>query len=249
MQVCPICNDSIEDPSEDDEFIMCEGSCNSKIHRRCAGLSNSAFAKAKESSLDFICPHCQLENQADNISSLKSSVKELSEEIQALKAQMSSLLQSMNIPAAFEETPMNTISGYHKYCIVIHGIEESLKGTPRIERVKSDFESAMSSLSPLLETLTMQGICDCIRLGGYSEGCKRPLLVKLARSCDVTSILSNRSRISGGKIYVQPFMTASKRRRQKSQVLGEVIESLKFNSGDEATPLSPSAKHPLLSHH
>ena len=45
---CPICEDSIADPSnksDGDNSVFCEGSCNTWFHCRCAGLSTQAFKK------------------------------------------------------------------------------------------------------------------------------------------------------------------------------------------------------------
>ena len=58
-------------------------------------------------------------------------------------------------------------------------------------------------------------ICDCSRIGSYSEARTRPLIVKFARSYDVATVLSNRFRISKSEhpnVYIKPFMSTIERK-------------------------------------
>ena len=58
-------------------------------------------------------------------------------------------------------------------------------------------------------------VCDCSRIGKYSEPRSRPLCVKFARSCDVATVLSNRyklSKIDHPNIFLKPFMTTAERK-------------------------------------
>lgn len=50
--------------------------------------------------------------------------------------------------------------------------------------------------SPLLLNFSENTVRDCFRLGKYSSDRSRPLLVTLNRSCDVSGILSNKSRLA-----------------------------------------------------
>ena len=63
--VCPICNESILDTvktKKGHDATFCEGIRDSWLHRRCAGLSQSAFAELQNSTESFHCPdYCQLD--------------------------------------------------------------------------------------------------------------------------------------------------------------------------------------------
>jgi len=63
VTICPICLDPILDVTENSvgqEAIFCESTCNSWIHRQCAGLSQVLFNLFEESEEPFYCPHCRL---------------------------------------------------------------------------------------------------------------------------------------------------------------------------------------------
>ena len=71
---------------------------------------------------------------------------------------------------------------------------------------------------PIHPELTEQSICDCTRLGKYSEEQTRPILVKLSCACDVHTILSNRHKLADteSSISIKPFMTKSERIAQST---------------------------------
>uniref|UniRef100_A0A1X7U3F8 Uncharacterized protein n=1 Tax=Amphimedon queenslandica TaxID=400682 RepID=A0A1X7U3F8_AMPQE len=80
-----------------------------------------------------------------------------------------------------------------KFNLVVTGLKESPPKTPRSERMKHDFDVVSS---PLLSNFSENTVRDCLRLGKYSSDRSRPLLVTLNRSCDVSSILSNKFRLA-----------------------------------------------------
>ena len=58
-------------------------------------------------------------------------------------------------------------------------------------------------------------IRDCQRLGKYLETKHRPILVKLSRSCDVTSMLSSRAKLARRPgISIKPDMTKEERKTE-----------------------------------
>ena len=75
-------------------------------------------------------------------------------------------------------------------------------------------DSVCGAIQSLCPNLSDQSICDCSRLGKYSVTRSRPVLVKLARSCDVSLILSSRHKLSSQSssqsqnIYIKQFMSA-----------------------------------------
>ena len=79
--ICPICTEIIiENTNEVDghDAIFCEGTCNSWLHRQCAGLSKSLFQSLAKPEKSYHCPHCRLasyESVVDNMKSIISSLE------------------------------------------------------------------------------------------------------------------------------------------------------------------------------
>jgi len=92
-----------------------------------------------------------------------------------------------------------------KYNLVIKGIKESPGGSAKPDCKKYDFNEALSILSKLDGDIHPMSVRDCFRLGKFRENSHypRPVLVKLTRSLDVYSILSQRSKIPEG-IIIKP---------------------------------------------
>uniref|UniRef100_A0A1X7U2J9 PHD-type domain-containing protein n=1 Tax=Amphimedon queenslandica TaxID=400682 RepID=A0A1X7U2J9_AMPQE len=80
--ICPICDYGIDDAVHD--FIFCEGSCQTWIHRGCGGLSKSAHERAKGLPTWF-CPQCRLDAQTNEILVLRKEVADLTEQFSSLK--------------------------------------------------------------------------------------------------------------------------------------------------------------------
>ena len=84
---CPICLDPIKDASDDstgEDAIVCEGKCNTWMHRKCAGHSKAAYEAVTISSASFYCPHCRLDTQESEIASLKRTIQQLVEDVHSL---------------------------------------------------------------------------------------------------------------------------------------------------------------------
>ena len=65
-----------------DQALFCEGEgCNSWIHRYCGGVPGRYFEQLSSSSSPFYCFVCSLRSYADEISSLKSSLTSLIDDI------------------------------------------------------------------------------------------------------------------------------------------------------------------------
>ena len=92
-------------------------------------------------------------------------------------------------------------SSDRKFNVVIHGISECPAGMPRFARVYKDLESVVSALSDIDPNIQSQSISDCFRLGQYKKAGHRPrpILVKVIRAADVTSLLMKRG--SSSKCY------------------------------------------------
>ena len=212
---CCVCEGTIKEPVDDqpgDEAVYCEGGCAAWFHRKCAGLSRSAYINAGESELPFYCVFCmqsaykkEITELKEQISSLASKITKLLESLQSqnMLTQPSHLTTVTNV----SQTPppksddgqtiprSNTVlNDGRKYNIILYGLKECEKGTKRPIRMKEELEQVTQILTATEKSVGPQSIRDCFRLGKYSESSKRPrpVLVKLSRSYDVSSILSNR---------------------------------------------------------
>ena len=121
----------------------------------------------------------------------------------------------MRIPIFTPVSGRPIVDPEKKFNVVVYGIAESPKGTPRLERVKQDLSSVVLVLSELSSSVQAHAIKDCYRLGKFNpQRLKpRPILVRLIRIADVHSILSNRGSLSS-PIYIKPDMTKEKRHRE-----------------------------------
>ena len=100
-----------------------------------------------------------------------------------------------------------------KFNVVIYGIKECPRGTPRNERLKMDDASISSSLKQFIPTFSPLCIKESLRLGKYKADSNhpRPLLVKLNCISDVNQILANRKHTTGN-IYVKPDLSPEARK-------------------------------------
>ena len=81
---CPICEEVIKESTDDtprDEPIFCEGQYEAWYHRRCAGISKSAYESASESENPFYCMSCLQLHYNNEISQLKEQIAALSSKI------------------------------------------------------------------------------------------------------------------------------------------------------------------------
>ena len=106
-----------------------------------------------------------------------------------------------------------------KFKTVIYGLSESPKGSPKLERITHDTNLACKTVKAICPDLSDYAICDCLRIGKYSEHRTRPLIVKFARSCDVAAVLSNRHKMSKAdspSVSIKPFMSIEERRTEST---------------------------------
>ena len=118
-----------------------------------------------------------------------------------------------------------------KYNVVIYGVNENPERTSRHLRLSKDVESVTSTLQSLDLKDTEHCIRDCIRLGKYDSTRHRPLLVKLASTCMVSTILANRAKLASTPgITIRPDLTKQERATE-SLLLKE--QRLFINAGTE----------------
>lgn len=102
-----------------------------------------------------------------------------------------------------------------KFNIIIFGIKESPKGTPKLTRSDNDVEAVSDILSSMHQSITEYSVRDCYRLGRYSEDRRRPVLVTMTRSQDVALVLANRKKLAQRpEISVKPDLSREARQIQ-----------------------------------
>ena len=230
--ICPICLENIVEATktrQGQDSIFCEGSCSTWLHRKCAGLSRTAFIKI-DKNLPYVCPHCKLQTQENEIKSLKNTVDMLIKTIDELKVKLEPLAVSKNtsLPAdlinpghsastnlvAHNITPTEKISQVdRKSNIVVSGIKECPEGTSKLDRFKQDVDSVADLLHTVDPDFYKQSIRDSFRLGKFKPNATRPrsILVKFHRQLDAISILSNKTSLPNG-IIIKPDMTREERK-------------------------------------
>ena len=215
---CSICLDNIIDSgAKRQEAIFCEGDCQAWLHRRCAGLTKQAFRFLSNSKTPFYCPHCHIRTQAAEIQNLKEELKKLTSELSQLKSPVSvpptanppphpQALEPTKGPKSASSTKTQSID--RKYNVVVYGIQECPSGTVKSERNKHDVNKVLSVFSKLDNDIQSFSIKDSLRLGKYKANSQhpRPILAKLNRAMDASSILSKRADLPTG-ITIKPDMS------------------------------------------
>ena len=99
-----------------------------------------------------------------------------------------------------------------KFNVVIYGINECNKGTPRNERLNHDLDKVTSIITQGDNSVSPLSIRDLLRLGKYRDQSKtsRPILVKLNRTIDVTTLLI-KARSLPKEIRIKPDMSHEER--------------------------------------
>ena len=124
-------------------------------------------------------------------------------------------------PTGILHTPLTVDAGkkqhYYpdkKFNIVVYGIDECSKGTPRHNRLINDVHKVVSVLSSVDTTIQSQSIKDCLRLGKFNpkQQHPRPLLVRFVRITDASNILSKRKDFYS-PISIKPDMSPAERFR------------------------------------
>ena len=67
---CTVCHELITEPTERKEghlSIFCEGKCQAKLHKGCAGLSKQDFEFYSTSKTPYYCLHCTNKAQQQEI--------------------------------------------------------------------------------------------------------------------------------------------------------------------------------------
>ena len=109
--------------------------------------------------------------------------------------------------ASYPESAKLVSPEERKFNVIIYGIKECRKGTPRHLRTSNDMEPVSEIIQGICPDIPSQAIRDSVRLDRYSEGRNCPLLAKLNRSCDVLNILASRQKLVQSEtpgVFIKP---------------------------------------------
>ena len=157
---CLICEEPILEADEHcagEDAVFCEGECQGWLHRRCAGITRTAFHKLGETDKVYLCSYCTSVKQSNEISKLSdiitelhSAVTSLTTTIKSLQSSVTNQSSSINNSTLQQETLPNKADKVEqaqsdrKFNVVIYGIKECNKGTPRNERLSHDLDQVTS---------------------------------------------------------------------------------------------------------
>ena len=222
---CLICDNAILEPGENTDghdAVFCEGDCQGWIHRHCASLTRPAFEKLLSESTAYLCPHCTLAKQCNEINALKETIKNLTQKLDKLECNQSK--QTIQPKTTQQQQPMissnqptgpktqpKTIQQWSpdRRCnVVFYGISECPPKTSRFARSQSDLKAILSTVPDIERS----AIKDVYRLGKFKpeQQRPRPLLVEFLRALDAEAILSNRNKLSP-PVLAKPDMTPEER--------------------------------------
>ena len=86
----------------------------------------------------------------------------------------------------------------------------------RQNRLSNDTKEVHDIVKVVDDTIPIHSIRDCVRLGKYTKMKHRPILVKMSRTCEVQTILSNRRKLtSKPSISIKPEMSPEQRSTEK----------------------------------
>ena len=227
---CLICKEPILEPGKHcvgDEALFCEGSCQSWLHRKCAGVTRPAFDKLGEPDTEYLCSYCMLVIQNREISKLANTIKDLNSVIVSLTDTITLLQSSVtkqpstpdqvsnataDITVTKKATFQDNSQQDRKFNVVIYGIDECPKGTPRHECSSLDLSNIAQIITKVDENINPLSIYDLHRLGKYQEKPRRPrpILTRFTRAIDVSLLLSKTSSLPSD-IRIKPNMTPEER--------------------------------------
>ena len=223
------------------DALFCRGSCQQWLHRYCASVTVPCYKSIKEEGIPFFCFWCcQVRNQREK-ASLTSIVEQLKFENTKLKESLgaaqsqtqgdgqnkrsyASVISSAahdpttdsgsNMQNRQAATATQVPNPDRKYNVVVYGVEECPQGTPKHARLQSDLKHVVSVMSKVDNTICLESIKDCYRLGKFkpNQSLPRPVLVKFIRISDVSSILSKKGDFSQ-PFSVKPDLSPEERHR------------------------------------
>jgi len=104
--------------SDGQEALLCEGTCQKRLHRWCAGVHKENYEALASSDKPFFCPSCCLAEHRQLIVTLVDTVETLKDEIRKLKeakAPSSPTVEKSDLPNSSEDDqPWKKFTGKRK---------------------------------------------------------------------------------------------------------------------------------------
>ena len=165
---CEICEKTIIDKHPGEEAVLCKGSCQSWLHRRCAGLPTKHFKLLSDSSEPFRCYICCQKSFREELQQLHAKVSNLEtkllssipkqndittaqQQIQQPSPVLPNITTAANNPSLPPQQPIDleqptTPRVKQTYSnaisknlnVVMYGVAENPKGTPQSDRIEHD---------------------------------------------------------------------------------------------------------------
>lgn len=107
--ICQVCCATITESSEGvvgEDAVFCEGDCKAWIHRKCLGMSILVYDKLSKCKDPYMCPHCTIFKQSNEITKLRNQVIDLTSELASMKTleqkviDLEQKLSSVNEPSS-----------------------------------------------------------------------------------------------------------------------------------------------------
>ena len=241
-ETCCVCCQTIHMGKH--EALFCSGTCQQWLHRYCANVSVQCYKTIKDEDHPFFCFWCCQARSQHKIAELTSTVEQLTLENMRLKQSLSEAQSQVSAPQAdnptqqsyadvtcsavqvvppdsgiklqkIQSTTSSQIShSERKFNVIVYGIEECPKGTPKHARLQSDLSHVGSVLSEVDTSVDSQSIKDCYCLGKFipNQSLPRPVLVKFIQISDASSILSKKGKLSR-PFSIKPDLSPEERRR------------------------------------
>ena len=144
---CPICDDQILDAKgrrKGHDAIFCDGTCQTWLHRGCAGLSRRAFEAQVGSRGEFFCPTCRL-------NALEAVVADIKRELTAVKNASSTIVVNTGQGEESGVTDGKRLSVSRSYASAVENAAPY--PPPRLSSTLSQF-SPVSQLHPATNAAT-----------------------------------------------------------------------------------------------
>ena len=192
--------------------------------------------------IDSVVSDLTKEHLSTELTTIQTAVTDLSAKIDNLQAQelkLSTQIASTSNSIGKYPSRSTGTSGDRKSNVVVFGIEECPQNTMRSARIIRDTKEVSKVFNNIDVHIEPSQILDCFRLGKFKpqQTRPRPILVKLNRAIDATSVLANRSSLKP-PLFIKPDLSPAERATESILLkerwsliqLGHSRKSIKINS-------------------
>jgi hypothetical protein len=219
---CEILEKTIIDKHPVEKAVYCEGSSQSWLHRRCAGLPAKHFKLLPDSSEPFRCYICCQKSFSEELQRLNTKVSNLETKLLSTLPKQNDLHVSIQPDLSTSSQPpqsvlhsseprsstldssnntqhvQTTYATDRKFNLVVYGIQENPIGTPRHVRSTNDLANCLHILNNIHPSMSTNPVRDFTQLDKFAENSTwpRPILLTFVSSIDVANVSSNRKKLS-----------------------------------------------------